>query len=166
MRGFGRIFVIATVLLAGAISACRAQTATTTDSLGYATPEAAAAAYDSAKREARSAGKRILVVAGGDWCRWCHVLDRFLREHRETNERLRASFVVLKLEVGENGLGADTLHNLPMAVGYPHFWVLSSDGALVASVDTSSLERGDNDYDTRAFLRFLDTYAPPAEPKR
>lgn len=162
MRRIGHRFAIATLLLAGAISACSAEsarTAGTADDLGYATAETAATAYETAKRDAASQGKRILVVAGGDWCRWCHVLDRFLREHRETDERLHRGFVVVKLAVGENGLGADPLEHLPSAQGYPHFWVLSPDGALIASVNTAPLERGDNDYDTAAFARFLDAYA-------
>lgn len=162
MRRIGHRFAVATLLLASAISACSAESsrsAGTADDLGYATVETAATAYDTAKRDAASQGKRILVVAGGDWCRWCHVLDRFLREHRETDERLHRGFVVVKLAVGENGLGAEPLQDLPSAQGYPHFWVLSPDGALIASVNTAPLERGDNDYDTAAFARFLDAYA-------
>lgn len=154
---------VGALLLSGLSTACGAQSART---LGYASPNDAPAAYETARREAAAEGKRILIVAGGDWCRWCHVLDRFLREHREIDERLHASFVVAKLEVGENGAGAEALDALPRAAGYPHFWVLSADGALIASVQTSPLERGDDDYDTRAFVRFLDAYAPPAEPNR
>lgn len=162
VRRIGHRFAVAILLLAGTISACGAEPARragTADDLGYATDEAASSAYERAKREAASQGKRILVVAGGDWCRWCHVLDRFLREHRETDERLHRGFVVVKLAVGENGLGADPLEHLPSAQGYPHFWVLSPEGALIASVNTAPLERGDHDYDTAAFARFLDAYA-------
>ena len=166
MLGIRRVLAIGALLLAGTTAACGAPSAWMGETLGYVAPDKATAAFETAKREAVSEGKRILIVAGGDWCRWCHVFDRFLREHREIDERLHASFVLLKLEVGDNGVGAEVLDGLPMARGYPHFWVLAADGALLASVETAPLERGDDDYDATAFGRFLDAYAPANERQR
>ena len=31
--------------------------------------------------EAKKSGKNIFVEVGGEWCRWCHILDRFFQEH-------------------------------------------------------------------------------------
>jgi hypothetical protein len=42
------------------------------------------AAIELAERE----HKLVLVIAGGDWCTWCHVLDRFVSNDDEVERRL------------------------------------------------------------------------------
>jgi len=32
---------------------------------------------------ARKSNRNIFVVVGGDWCSWCHTLDRFFHEHTD-----------------------------------------------------------------------------------
>ena len=32
---------------------------------------------DAALVKARAENKRVLVEVGGEWCTWCHILDRF-----------------------------------------------------------------------------------------
>jgi thioredoxin-related protein len=161
-RCLGAASLVLTLALALAAGCSRPSTSTPKP-LGYLPPVSAAQAYEDAKRQAAAGGKRILIIAGGDWCRWCHVLDRFLRERQDINETIGASFVTLKLEVGENGTSAEVLDKLPTAAGYPHFWVLSAEGQLIASIDTASLEQGQDDYDATAFRRFVQTYAPAAK---
>ena len=131
-------------------------------SLGYLNASAAEPALAAAKRDAIAANKRILIIAGGEWCRWCHVLERFLHETPDIDAQWRASFVVLKFAVGENGEGNSVLNTLPAASGYPHFWVLAADGTLIASVETGALEHGNDDYNPRAVRQFQKNYGPPA----
>ncbi len=161
-----RLFPILTLivlLLAGVTGACSApRPFDPTRSLGYVPASAATLAFDTAKRQATTEGKRVLIVAGGEWCRWCHVLDRFLHETPDIDAQWRASFVVVKFAVGENGEGNPVLDTLPPASGYPHFWVLAAEGTLIASVETGALELGNDDYNPRAFRRFLKDYGPIA----
>lgn len=158
MSAFRHVVVALSFL---AISACSvAQNASANDALGYVSPAEAGASFESAKQQASVSGKRILVIAGGDWCRWCHVLDRFLHSQPELEQRLDAGFVVLKLAVGDGSQENPALDALPRAIGYPHFWILGADGALIDSVETSHLERGRNDYSAKRFSAFLDRYSP------
>lgn len=144
-----------------AISACSvAQDANASDSLGYIPAAGASDSFESAKQQASVSGKRLLIIAGGDWCRWCHVMDRFLDNQRELKQRMDAGFVVLKLAVGDGSIENPVLDTLPRAIGYPHIWILGADGTLIDSVETSHLERGRNDYSTQRFSAFLDRYAP------
>jgi hypothetical protein len=163
-RGIDRMTVawrhVAIGLLLAASAACAAQDPPGHGSLGYTLPGQAGTQFEAAKRDARATGRRILIVAGGDWCRWCHVLDRFLHRHDDLQQRLDAGFVVLKLAVDGEPVENPVLDALPRAIGYPHFWVLSADGTLIESVETSPLEQGRDDYDRTAFSAFLDRYAP------
>lgn len=152
-------FVITLSLLA--ISACSvAQNASANDSLGYIPAKQASASFQTAKHQATTSGKRVLILAGGDWCRWCHVLDRFLDDQPDLKQRVDERFVVLKLAVDDDSLDHPVLGTLPRAIGYPHLWVLAADGTLIDSVETSHLERGRNDYSSKHFSAFLDRYAP------
>lgn len=129
-------------------------------SLGYLAPDAASQRMEQARTEAQASGRRILIIAGGDWCRWCHVLDRFLDREPALQSRLDAAFVVVKVEVDGSEAAHPVLDPLPPALGYPHFWVLEANGEVVESIETGGLESGRNSYSRKAFGRFLDRFAP------
>ena len=103
--------------------------------------------------------KRILIIAGGDWCSWCHILDRFLSRNDDVNAALHDAFEVVKVYVGEDIKNEDFFARLPRAVGYPHFWVLSERGEVLESINTTTLENGRDDYRKDAFVAFIESYA-------
>jgi hypothetical protein len=108
---------------------------------------------------ATAEGKAILVIAGGEWCIWCHYLDAFLTENAEIDEALKETFVVVKAYLGETNMNEAFFATLPDAPGYPHFWVLAPDGALLASENTLPFEDGGKSYDATKFSAFVDTWA-------
>jgi thioredoxin-related protein len=124
--------------------------------LGYdpgADPQAALA---SARTLASASNKSVLIIAGGDWCRWCHVLDRFIHDNSEVEAALDKAFVTVKVYAdGEGGNNEAFFAGLPEAPGYPHFWVVDRNGN-VRSYFTGDLERGEDDYDPEKFLRFIE----------
>jgi hypothetical protein len=126
--------------------------------LGYHQGAGAEALLTAARREAAQDGRQVLVIAGGDWCRWCHVLDRFLHDNPDVESELAKKFVVLKVyygdSEGDDGTDVAFFDGLPEAEGFPHFWVVRRDGS-VRSIETGGLERGDDDYDREKFLRFI-----------
>ncbi len=129
------------------------------DKLGYNPNADTKSSLAAAKTEATAQHKRILLIGGGDWCRWCHILDRFLSQHPTINTQLQRDFVIVKMYIGDDDRNRDVLATLPEARGYPHFWVLSADGKIIASVATTPLEKGINDYDANAFADFVRSYA-------
>lgn len=110
---------------------------------------------EAALREARAGNKKVLVIAGGDWCRWCLILDRFVAANPDVRSALEGSFVVVKVYVGEKNRNIAFFAKLPKAQGYPHFWVLNHDGKVAASVNTGLLEKGPDSYDKERFLQFI-----------
>ena len=102
--------------------------------------------------------KLILVIAGGEWCIWCHWLDAYLATNVDVNEALKETFVVLKVFFGGMGANEEFFATLPTAAGYPHFWVLNSAGKLLVSQNTVLLEDGDKSYDKNNFMTFIDEW--------
>jgi thioredoxin-related protein len=112
-------------------------------------------ALDRALVEARAGNKKVLVVAGGDWCSWCHYLESFIAKNKDIDDAIHRSFVTVKAYFGEENRNAAFFSRLPKAVGYPHFWVISKDGKVLHSVNTAALEDGGKSYNKANFLKFI-----------
>jgi thioredoxin-related protein len=108
---------------------------------------------------ASSQHKRELVDVGGEWCSWCHIMDRFFETDREARELRDRGFVLVKVNYSKDNTNAAFLGRWPKIRGYPHLFVLGPDGALLHSQDTSELEAG-NGYDRQKMLAFLRAWSP------
>ena len=110
---------------------------------------------DSAVVQAKLSGRRILLDVGGEWCKWCHYLDRFFVQNKDVAEFLHQKFVVVKINYSKENENKEFLSHYPKVPGYPHFFVLDSDGTFLYSQDTGELETGQgHDHDkVLAFLR-------------
>jgi thiol:disulfide interchange protein len=127
-------------------------------SIGYDPAADPFAQLEAAKAEASEHDKRILVVAGGEWCIWCHYLDRFLHDNADVAAKLKDTFVIVKAYYGDETDNGEFFATLPEAVGYPHFWILAPDGTVLESQNTLPLEDGGQSYDRDRFLAFVDSW--------
>ena len=118
----------------------------------------AAADLRSAVTAAGVLKRRILIEVGGDWCVWCHTLDRFIATSPEVAEAFRQSFVVVKVNYSFDRPNSAFLSKYPKIPGYPHFFVLDSDGTFLKSQNTSTLEKGDS-YNLEKVLAFARSWA-------
>ena len=66
-------------------------------SLGYDPQADAFEQYHQAVAQAALQHKLVLVIAGGDWCRWCHVLNSFVTRNTDVETALNDAFVVVKV---------------------------------------------------------------------
>jgi hypothetical protein len=130
-------------------------TAQPTKGLGYDSAVNPSIVLKNAMAEARSTGKKVLVIAGGEWCRWCWVLDSFLAKNSDVKASLHQSFVTVKVYIGEDNYNEAFFSKLPPAKGYPYFWIMNKDGRVEHSINTAFLENGPDDYDRERFLRFI-----------
>jgi hypothetical protein len=128
------------------------------DSIGYDPSADPFAQLAAAQAEARDDDKRILIIAGGEWCIWCHYLDRFLDDHADIAAGLEQTFVVVKAYYGDETDNQAFFDTLPAAVGYPHFWILAADGSVLESQNTLPLEDGDKSYNVAAFGAFIERW--------
>lgn len=106
---------------------------------------------------AQHSGRRVLIEVGGDWCRWCHILERFLLEHAALRSSLHEKFVVLKVNVSEDNDNADFLSAFPKVLGYPHMYITENDGSIVQSQDTAEFLKNGN-YSVQHFQAFLERW--------
>lgn len=112
-------------------------------------------AVASAKRD----GKRVLLEIGGNWCSFCKVLDRFFDANSELMAFRQKNYVYVKINFSEENRNVETLDQLPLVRGFPHFFVLDQKGELVRSQRVALL--GDNTgYDPARFLAFMKAFAP------
>ena len=113
-----------------------------------------AAAVATAKKQ----GKRVIVDVGGEWCPWCHILDRFVTNNADVKALVESKYVWVKVNFSKENKNEALLSRWPTVKGYPHIFVLDGEGALVQSQNTDVLE-GEKDYDKPKFIAFLNKYA-------
>ena len=119
----------------------------------------AAADVATAVAQAKAEGKRVLVDVGGEWCSWCHIMDRFFAADAEARALRERGFVLVKVNFSRENENKAFLSRWPHINGYPHLFVLGPDGALLHSQDTSELEAGKG-YDRDRMLAFLRRWGP------
>ena len=117
---------------------------------------------EMAKVEAQRGDKRILLDVGGEWCSWCHILDKLVEEDAEIRSFRDANFVWMKVNYSEENENKAFLSAYPEIKGYPHLFVLDADGKLLHSQFTGDLEKGKG-YDRKKFFAFLKDWAPPTQ---
>ena len=103
---------------------------------------------------AKATNRRVLIEVGGDWCKWCHILDRFLNNNADIKKQLHQTFVLLKVNVSDENDNHDFLKVFPRVVGYPHIFVTENNGKLLQSVDIGYFyENGQ--YSVKRFKEFF-----------
>ena len=112
-----------------------------------------------ALRIARAAGRRVIMIVGGEWCSWCHIMDRFFAANPDLKKYRDANYVWLKVNWSADNHNEAFLRRYPAIKGYPHLFVLDSGGRLLQSQDTEELESGKS-YDPAAMRAFLLKWAP------
>ncbi|MBZ0315892.1 MAG: thioredoxin family protein [Anaerolineae bacterium] len=118
-----------------------------------------AADLTNAVDEAQQSNRRILLDIGGDWCGWCHILDEFIEQRADINQALRQNFVILKVNYSQENFNDAFLQQFPAAAGYPHFYILESDGTFLHSQNTAELEEGQS-YNPAVFMAFIEQWKP------
>lgn len=125
-----------------AIAGAMAQTAKTEQNFDPSRDAAANLAAGIMK--AKSEKKRVLVDFGGNWCDWCHKLDKLFKEGAEIAKMLQRDYVIVKVNYGPENKNEKVLANFPERKGFPHLFVLDGKGKLLHNQDMGWLETGDH----------------------
>ncbi|MDT3695457.1 MAG: thioredoxin family protein [Ignavibacterium sp.] len=110
-------------------------------------------------KAAEQSDKRIILDVGGEWCIWCHRIDAFMQNTEEVKSLLEENFIILKVNYSKENKNEKFLSQYPPIDGYPHFFMLEKDGALLHSQNTGELEK-DKDYSKEKFVEFLNKWKP------
>ncbi len=111
---------------------------------------------------AKAENKRIILDVGGEWCVWCHRIDKFLHSDDEIRSLLEKYYVVVKVNFSKENRNERFLSQYPEIKGYPHFFVLDSDGKFLHSQNTGLLEEGKS-YSKKKVTEFLLRWAKTNE---
>jgi thiol:disulfide interchange protein len=99
-----------------------------------------ASALAAAQAQARSDGRNVLVVLGGNWCQWCLALDDLMRTNPEIRALLSRNYVVVKLD-SARAKAFDEAWGKPTRLGVPVLVFLDAEGKPKHVQETGSLER-------------------------
>lgn len=110
--------------------------------------------------EAKRTGKRILLDVGGEWCIWCRRLDTLFMKNPDLADQLHQGFVTVKVNYSKENKNEKFLSGLPKIPGYPHLFVLDSNGMLLHSQETGVLESGKG-YDPAKIVDFMNSWGKP-----
>jgi len=114
---------------------------------------------EKAVEEAKVSNRRIILDVGGEWCIWCHRIDHFIEENKDIKNFIKDNFVVVKINFSKENENTEFLSKYPEIPGYPHFFVLESNGKLLHSQDTGQLEQGKG-YSHEKMMAFLKKWSP------
>jgi len=114
----------------------------------------------AAVAEAGRTGKRIILEVGGEWCSWCHTLDRYFEANPKLTEFRDRNYITVKINWSPENTNEKALSQYPAIHTYPFFFVLEKDGKLLEAKRTGELEEG-RSYNLDRFTAFLKKWAPP-----
>lgn len=120
------------------------------------------AQVEAAQAEAKQKSRRVIVMFGGSWCKWCKALDGTFASHAEVKAVLEKGFVLVHVDSDSSGKLNDEWGN-PFANGFPVLVVLDADGRKLHTQETGSLEKEDKTvaHDPDKLLVFLKQWSPP-----
>lgn len=115
---------------------------------------------EQAKSLAAAENRRILIIAGGDWCPWCRAISKYIESNTSVSAVLAKQFVIQKVFVSGDVSNAAILDPLGPIEAYPHLFFLDQNGKLLHSQDTGVLERSGS-YDEAGFVALLKKWSEP-----
>ncbi len=113
-----------------------------------------------AAQRASADGRRVLVIVGGNWCKWCRALDRQMGENAELRDELSAHFELVHLNWSKENKNSRAMKKLghPEELGFPAFVVVSGTLEVLRVQESSAFENPDKaspGYDPSRLLAFL-----------
>jgi len=112
----------------------------------------------AAVAEAKKTNRRVILDVGGEWCGWCHALDKYFVQNQDLTDLRDRLYVWIKVNYSTENKNEAVLSRYPKIPGYPHLFVLDQEGKLVQSQGTSELEEGSS-YNHDRMQQFLMRWA-------
>jgi thioredoxin-related protein len=91
------------------------------DSILIYHPEAnAKEELNSAITQAKANNKHVLIMVGGNWCRWCRMFEKFKNENAKVDSSINNGFVFLHINYSKENKNLDMLSILILSTT---FWL-------------------------------------------
>jgi hypothetical protein len=118
------------------------------------------AQLQAAGKRAGTAHKRILVVVGGNWCKWCRALDTLLGQDVALKAELAGHYEIVHLNYSKENRNPRAMAALgdPASLGFPSLHVLSPKLEIIKAQSSDVFETEDPakpGHDPARLLAFL-----------
>ena len=112
---------------------------------------------------AEKEGKHVLLMLGGNWCRWCRMYDKFRLENAKIDSASQTNFIFLHVNYSKENKNPAVMEMLdfPQRFGFPVFVVLDGKGNRLHTQNSAYLEAGEG-YSEEKVLEFYSQWAPAA----
>ena len=112
-----------------------------------------------ALQKAKKSNKHIVLIVGGDWCRWTGTFENFLDDNEKIAKSFYDSFEVVEIYYGKgmNKSAKALLKQFPPITGTPYFYILDKTAKLLYAINSESMERGYG-YNRNKVIKFIKTY--------
>lgn len=106
--------------------------------------------------KAKTENKHVVLMIGGNWCRWCKMFEKFRLNNAKVDSTVRRDFVWLHVNYSKENKNLDVLKSLsfPQRFGFPVFVVLDGNGKLLHLQNSAYLEDGEG-YSEEKVVDFL-----------
>ncbi len=117
----------------------------------------------NALAQAKASNKHVLVMVGGNWCRWCRMFEKFKNENAKVDSSINSGFVSLHINYSKENKNLEVLSSLsfPQRFGFPVFLVLDAQGTRLHTQNSAYLEEGEG-YSEQKIIDFLNHWNPAA----
>ena len=114
-------------------------------------------------KEAKAAGKYVLIQVGNNACVWCLRFHSFITSDKQVDSIFRASYVIYHLNTNKDNPNEKLLATFryPQRFGYPVFLILDGSGELLHTQNSAYLEAGAG-YNRQAVIEFFTQWSPKA----
>ncbi len=129
----------------------------------YKPEENAKKEIESAVKQAKEAGKHVLIQIGGNWCIWCARFNAFVTDDKSVDSLMKSNYVVYHLNHSKENTNNELLgkYEYPQRFGFPVFLILNSKGDLLHTQTSWYLESGKS-YDKEKVTAFFNDWGPKA----
>jgi len=113
----------------------------------------------AAGKTAAVENKRVLIIVGGNWCKWCRALDGLMSEDSALRAEL-GKYQVVHLNYSKENKNPEAMAHVgnPEKLGFPSLLVLSSKLHVLHTQSSEAFETGDPakpGHDPAELLAFL-----------
>lgn len=118
---------------------------------------------DAAVQKAKKEGKHVLLQLGGNWCGWCILFDKKVKESDLLKSTMEKNYVVCHVNYSQENKNEAVFASLgyPQRFGFPVFVILDGDGNRLHTQNSAYLEEGKG-HSEKKVLNFFNHWGPDA----
>jgi thioredoxin-related protein len=121
----------------------------------------------AAVKQAKAENKLVLIQAGGNWCSWCLLFEKTVKNDVQLDSAIKANYIVYHLNFSSENQNDEifTKYSYAQRFGFPVFLILDPKGKLIHTQNSSYLEEGKG-YNKSKVLGFFSDWSVAAfDPK-